>query len=406
MLKPDITDRINAINTRLNEMVTTAESESRHLTDEENSEKSALLEERGRLDEQLKQINSQQKFKPMEEKTNFSLLQAIRGVVNGGHFEGEYADEVRGMAKASGLEFTGQIQMKANAPEQRTLDGVLTAGNNFTSNSHNGGLEMVATDVLPIISALYNFTVLERAGAKFYNGLRGNAKIPTMSQIAFGFKAENAAADNVTPTMDKVELSPKRLTGTINISKMLLNQTSEDLERRLRQDIALAVAQAFEKAVLGYGTSPHNGIMYNATGVAEASLTYDTVLGLAESVYTGNMRPTFVVNPGAARVLKQKARLPYGHFAIMSDGRVDDEPTFITNSLVGAASGSTGAIACADFSRLHVGTWGDLLDITVDPLTRASYGEIVLTLNYYCDWAWDAANGTAYAVNKITPASN
>ena len=46
MLKPDIIDRINAINTRLNEMVTTAESESRHLTDEENSEKSALLEER------------------------------------------------------------------------------------------------------------------------------------------------------------------------------------------------------------------------------------------------------------------------------------------------------------------------------------------------------------------------
>ena len=37
MLKPDIIDRINAINTRLNEMVTTAESESRHLTDEENS---------------------------------------------------------------------------------------------------------------------------------------------------------------------------------------------------------------------------------------------------------------------------------------------------------------------------------------------------------------------------------
>ena len=62
MLKPDITDRINAINTRLNEMVTTAESESRHLTDEENSEKSALLEERGRLDEQLKQSNSQQNY--------------------------------------------------------------------------------------------------------------------------------------------------------------------------------------------------------------------------------------------------------------------------------------------------------------------------------------------------------
>ena len=405
MLKPDIIDRINAINTRLNEMVTSAETEKRQLTEEENSEKSALLEERGRLDEQLTIINSQTNYKPMEKKENtFSLLQAIRSVVNGGHFEGEYADEVRGLAKESGLEFTGQIQMKAGAPEKRTLDGILTAGNNYTSNTYNGGLEMVATDVLPIISAIYNYTVLERAGAKFYNGLRGNAKIPVMSQIAFGFKAENAQADTVTPTMAKVELSPKRLTGTINISKMLLNQTSEDLERRLRESIALAVAQAFEKAVLGYGTSPHNGIMYNATGVAEASLTYDTVLNLAASLYGANYTPTFIVDPGAARVLKQKTRVAYSPYAIMADGRVDDEQTFITNSLIAAASGATGAIACADFTRLHIGTWGDLLDIVVDPYSRAAYGEIVLTLNYYCDWAWDAANGTAYAVRKLTAA--
>ncbi|MGX8697724.1 MAG: phage major capsid protein, partial [Prevotella sp.] len=257
-------------------------------------------------------------------------------------------------------------------------------GHNFTASTYNGGLEMVREDVLPIIDALYNFTVLQRAGANFYNGLVGNAKIPTMSRINFGFKAENAAADNVTPTMGKASLTPQRLTGYIYISKQLINQTSQDVEATIRLSIAKAIAQAFEMAVLGYGTSPHNGIMYNATGVAEASLTYDTVLGLAEAVYTGNMRPTFIINPGAARVLKQKARLPYGHFAIMDGGLVDDEPTFITNSLVGAASGSTGAIACADFSRLHVGTWGDLLDITVDPYSRADYGEIKLTLNYYC----------------------
>lgn len=404
MNKNDIQDRLDAINVRLNEMVSACEQEQRHLTESEETEKTSLIEERGRLNQQLNEINSQT-FTPMkDEKTNFSLLQAIRSVVNGGRFEGEYADEVRAIADKSGMGYTGQIQMKATAPERRTLDGILTAGHNFTASTYNGGLEMVREDVLPIIDALYNFTVLQRAGANFYNGLVGNAKIPTMSKIAFGFKAENAAADNVTPTMGKASLTPQRLTGYIYISKQLINQTSQDIEATIRLSIAKAIAEAFEKAVLGFGTSPHNGIMYNATGVAEASLTYDTVLGLAEAVYTGNMRPTFVVNPGAARVLKQKARLPYGHFAIMDGGLVDDEPTFITNSLVGAASGSTGAIACADFSRLHVGTWGDLLDITVDPLSRADYGEIKLTLNYYCDWAWDTVNGTAYAVRKITAA--
>jgi HK97 family phage major capsid protein len=407
MKKSDIESRLHEIDNRLNEFPTICEREQRELTEEETREKDNLIAERSDLTNQLNDINSKS-FKPMEkeEKKPFSLIQAIRSVVNGGRFEGDYADEVRAMADASGLGFGGQIQMKASAPEKRALDGILTAGNNFTSNSHNGGLEMVREDVLPIIEALYNFTVLERAGANFYNGLVGNAKIPTMSNITFGFKAENAVADNVTPTIGKASLTPQRLTGFIYLSKQLLNQTSEDLERRLRLNISRAIAQAFEMAVLGYGTSPHNGIMYNATGVTDAALSYDTVLALAESLYTGNMRPTFILDPGAARLLKQKSRLTYGESAIMADGMVDDEPTFITNSLKAAASGVKGAIACADFTRLHIGTWGDLLDITVDPLTRASYGEIVLTLNYYCDWAWDAANGTAYAVNKITPASN
>lgn len=405
MKKSDIESRLREIDNRLNEFPTICEREKRELTEEETREKDNLIAERSDLTKQLNDINSKS-FKPMEkeEKKSFSLIQAIRSVVNGGRFEGDYADEVRSMADKSGLNYGGQILMKATAPERRALDGVLTAGNNFSANTHNGGLEMVREDVLPIIEALYNFTVLERAGANFYNGLVGNVKIPTMSRINFGFKAENAAADNVTPTMGKASLTPQRLTGQVIVSKQLLNQTSEDLERRLRLNISRAIAQAFEGAVLGYGTAPHNGIMNGATGVAEASLTYDTVLGLAEALYSGNMRPTFIVNPGAARVLKQKARLPYGNSAIMADGFVDAEPTFITNSLVGAANGTTGAIAAVDFSCLHVGTWGDLLDITVDQLTRAQYGEIVLTLNYYCDWAWDAANGTAYAVRKITAA--
>jgi HK97 family phage major capsid protein len=407
MKKSDIESRLHEIDNRLNEFPTICEREQRELTEEETREKDNLIAERSDLTNQLNDINLKP-FKPMEkeEKKPFSLIHAIRSVVNGGRFEGDYADEVRAMADASGLGFGGQIQMKASAPEKRALDGILTAGNNFTSNSHNGGLEIVREDVLPIIEALYNFTVLERAGANFYNGLVGNAKIPTMSNITFGFKAENAVADNVTPTIGKASLTPQRLTGFIYLSKQLLNQTSEDLERRLRLNISRAIAQAFEMAVLGYGTSPHNGIMYNATGVTDAAMSYDTVLALAESLYTGNMRPTFILDPGAARLLKQKSRLTYGESAIMADGMVDDEPTFITNSLKAAASGVKGAIACADFTRLHVGTWGDLLDITVDPLTRAIYGEIVLTLNYYCDWAWDAANGTAYAVNKITPARN
>lgn len=409
MKKSDIQERMKAIDARLNEFPALCEKEQRKLTAEEEKEKNDLIAERGDLQRQLKEIESGEQRShiiPVTDEKPFSLLGEIRNIVDGGHFTGKYADEVRGMAEKSHLEFgTGAntILMKASAPQVRALNGILTAGDNFASNSKNGGQEMVRTDVLPIIEALYNFTVLERAGANFYNGLVGNAKIPVMSQINFGFKAENAQADVVTPTMAKVDLTPQRLTGVIWISKQLLRQTSEDLEARLRLSIAKAIAQAFEKAVLGYGTSPHNGIMYNATTVAKASLTYDTVLAMAESLYGANYTPTFILDPKGARFLKQIAKLSGGSEAIMMGGRVDDEPSYITNSIK-VSTATSAAITCADFSRLHIGTWGDLLDITVDTVTRAAYGEIGLILNYYCDWGWDAANGTAFASREITNA--
>lgn len=411
MKKSDIKARMAEIDSRLNEFPTICETEKRELNASETKEKNDLIAERADLERQLKEIEDGEKrsahiILPDQEEKRFSLMDQLRNIVNGGRFEGKYADEVRGMAEKSHLEFGSDsrtILMKASAPEKRTLDGILTAGNNYTSNTYNGGAEMVRTDVLPIIEALYNFTVLERAGANFYNGLVGNAKIPVMSNINFGFKAENAQADVVTPTMGKVELSPKRLTGVVWLSKQLLRQTSEDLEARLRVNISKAIAQAFEKAVLGYGTSPHNGVMYNATTVAKASLTYDTILTLAESIYSINYTPTFVLDPKAARFCKQLAKLSGGTEAIMSGARVDDEPTWITNSIK-VSTATSGAIACADFSHLHIGTWGDLLEITVDTVTRAAYGEIGLILNYYCDWGWDAANGTAFAAREITNA--
>ena len=402
MKKSDIKNRIQEIDNRLSEFPTICEREKRELTEAETREMNQLAAERSDLQRQLADIErGEMREVPKDKDQKFSLIASIRSIANGGRFEGAYADETKEMAKRSRLEYSTDgtsILMKASAPEKRTLDGILTAGNNYTSNTYNGGKEMVAEDVLPIIEALYNETILARAGANFYNGLRGNAKIPVMGKVNFGFKAENAAADNVTPTMAKVDLTPQRLTGFIYLSKQLLNQSSPDVERTIRNQISTAIAAAFEAAVLGYGSSPHNGIMNGAAAVTAANLAYSTVLDLAASLYGSNFRPTFVVDPTVAALLKQKPRLTYGNRAVMDDGMVDDAPTFITNNLVAAAS-TYNALACADFTRLHIGTWGDLLDLTVDPYSRAGYGEIVLTLNYYCDWGWDSTS--AYAVKKI-----
>lgn len=398
MNKIEINDRITVINTRLNELVATCENEQRELNEAETAEKNALIAERNDLKAKIEQINNNQNFKSMsKEKQNFSLIRSIREIVEGKRLEGEYFDEMRERVNRSGLDYTGQIQLRA-------LDGILTAGNNYASNSHNGGKETVAEDVLPMIDVLYNLQVLTaQNGVNFLTGLTGNSKIPVLGNITFGFKSENAAADKVTPTMAKVELTPQRLTGVIEISKLLLLQESASLEANLINNINKAISQALEMAVLGYGTSPHNGIMYNATAVAQANLTYGTVLGLVKDLQAANFAPHFIVDPLSASVLKQKAKIANtGLGAVMENGMIDGYAAHITNNIVASATATDCCLAAADLTQLNIGTWGDMLDITVDTTSLADYGKIRLVLNYYCDWAWNTTN--AFSVRKVTTA--
>ena len=59
-----------------------------------------------------------------------------------------------------------------------------------------------------------------------------------------------------------------------------------------------------------------------------------------------------------------------------------DYPLYQTNDIPDIDGGH--GIAFGDFSELIIGQWGDL-DITVDPYTKATDGEIRLVVNTFFD---------------------
>ena len=98
MKKSDIKSRIQEIDNRLSELPTICEREKRELTETETREMEQLTAERSDLKRQLDDIERGETREVHQDKgQKFSLLSAIRSIVNGGKFEGAYADEVRAL---------------------------------------------------------------------------------------------------------------------------------------------------------------------------------------------------------------------------------------------------------------------------------------------------------------------
>lgn len=307
---------------------------------------------------------------------NFSLIKAINDVVNNRNINEDALSVIEMGAqemRKSGLSYSGQIQLPVEERAADT-DGAIVA------TVETQGQEIVPTDKLNILGPLRGKSILAEAGVTILTGLVGNISIPTYSGSTCGWKGEMAAADNGKGEFDTVELSPKRLTAYIDISKQFLVQDSVGAEELLRSDIVNALVAKLEKTIFGDeagdATKPA-GIFNDATtaapswaGVcaAEADLTD----------YLGDKR--FVMSPTAKSAFKQttisgeKSDLRL----LMNGNEVDGYPVSASSNVV------AGGYAFGDFKELVVAQWG-AIDIVVDPYTLATKNAIRLVINAFFD---------------------
>lgn len=304
--------------------------------------------------------------------SNFSLVKAINDVVNNRNINEDALNVIEMGAtemRKSGLSYSGQIQLPV---EER--------GDAVAATVATDGKEIVATDKLNILSPLMGKSILAEAGATFLTGLVGNISIPNYTGSTCGWKGELEAADNGKGTFGSVELSPKRLTAYIDISKQFLTQDSVGAEEMLRADIVNSLVAKLEQTIFGdaAGDTTKPAGIFNSAEVVAPSYQGVCEAEAAVTDYSGEKR--FVMSPTAKSAFKQatisgtKSDLRL----LLEDGEVDGYPVSDSSNVV------AGGYAFGDFSELVVAQWGGI-DIVVDPYTLATKNAIRLVINAYFD---------------------
>ena len=304
--------------------------------------------------------------------SNFSLIKAINDVVNNRNINEDALNVIEMGAtemRKSGLSYSGQIQLPV---EER--------GDAVAATVATDGKEIVATDKLNILSPLMGKSILSEAGATFLTGLVGNISIPNYTGSTCGWKGELEAADNGKGTFSSVELSPKRLTAYIDISKQFLTQDSVGAEEMLRADIVNSLVAKLEQTIFGdaAGDNTKPAGIFNSAEVVAPSYQGVCEAEAAVTDYSGEKR--FVMSPTAKSAFKQatisgtKSDLRL----LLEDGEVDGYPVSDSSNVV------AGGYAFGDFSELVVAQWGGI-DIVVDPYTLATKNAIRLVINAYFD---------------------
>jgi HK97 family phage major capsid protein len=246
------------------------------------------------------------------------------------------------------------------------------------------GEEQVPTFKQPLEVAIRNNTVLDKLGVRWFENVDGNIDLPKYngSNVAWA-GSENAEAADGAGTFEKVTLSPRRLTAYVDVSRQLINQSPEALEGILVADLARAIAEKIDMTVFGAGsgsTSEPAGIFTDASAGTLASMTFDDVLALENSVEEHNGTDfVFVTSPNVKYALRG-IQTGSGLKMIYDEGEIDGRNTIVSNSVV------KGGLACFDPRDLAVATFNKSgLIITVDTVTRAIFNEVRLVVNYLVD---------------------
>lgn len=308
--------------------------------------------------------------------SNFSLIKAINDVVNNRNINEDALNVIEMGAtemRKSGLSYSGQIQLPV---EERAAD----TDNTIVATVETQGKEIVPTDKLNVLGPLRGKSILAEAGATFLTGLVGNISIPTYSGSTCGWKGEMAAADNGKGEFDTVELSPKRLTAYIDISKQFLVQDSVGAEELLRADIVNALVAKLEQTIFGdaAGDATKPAGIFNGATVAAPSWAGVCAAESDLTDYLGDKR--FIMSPTAKSTFKQttisgeKSDLRL----LMNGNEVDGYPVSASSNVV------AGGYAFGDFKELVVAQWG-AIDIVVDPYTLATKNAIRLVINAFFD---------------------
>lgn len=319
------------------------------------------------------------------------------GVLDG--IEAEMIQEGEKEARGAGIQAGGIVLPRMLVRGERRD---LTATGTTSVTGDQGGMT-IATEKRGLLDDFFNQSVMRRAGATVLEGLTGNLDIP---RIAAGtdpaHKAENANADEVTPTFSMLSLTPKRLPAYIDISQQLLLQSSSAIEQILRQHLTNQLLAIQEKAffhgtgtLMPTGIAATSGVANVALGTNGAAPTLATLIALeaaidANNALLGNLH--FVTNGQVRGKLKSTPRFASTDSVTLAadSGDILGYESFYTNAVSrtltkGSSSGVASALFFGNFADYYIGYWSGISLEMVRDKANAIAGMYTLVANAYYD---------------------
>lgn len=313
-----------------------------------------------------------------KEVRQFSLLKAIRAHANPTDRAAQHAAAFELEASAAASEAYGREAQGIMIPNEVLRSWAVRDLNTSDDSA------VIADDFRggSFIDVLRNQSSVMQAGSTMLTGLSGNVKIPkkTAASSAAWISTEGGAASESEPTLGQVTMSPKTLGAFTDITRLMMMQSSLDIEALVRNDLSAAIALAIDLGALaGSGSSGQPTGIKNTSGIntptnfAAANPTFAEVVAMETAIAEDNAlmgNLAYIAPAGMYGALKTTAKdAGSGQFVVGPDGNMNGYNTIVSNQV------TAGDLYFGNFSDLLVGMYGGL-DIVVDPYTSSTSGTV------------------------------
>lgn len=312
-----------------------------------------------------------------EEVRDFSLIKAIRAMANPSDrkaqedaaFEFECsAEAARQYGKdAQGIMLPAEVLRSWGKRDLNTSDDSTLVAEDYRGND--------------FIDILRNESSVMQAGATILRGLQGNVVIPkkTAGASAGWIATEGAASAESEFTAGSVTMTPKVIGAHTDVTRLLLQQSSLDVENLIRDDLTKSIATAIDLGALaGSGSSGQpTGIAstsgINTTTFAAANPTWAEIVAMESAVANDNALTGslgYICRPADFGTLKTTEKATgTAQFVVSPDNSMNGYNVVRSNQV------TSGDFYFGNFADLLIGMYGGL-DITVDPYALSTSGGV------------------------------
>lgn len=210
-----------------------------------------------------------------KEQRSYSIVRAINAALNN-----DWSDA--GLEREISLEIGRQVGRQSSGfflPNNLQTRATYAVGANAT------GGRLVATDLLAesFIDVLRNAALVMSLGPTMLTGLVGNVSIPRQATATQTYwVTENTALTQAEATFDNVALSPRQIGTRSQYSRLMLQQSTPDIESIVRNDLIQQMALGIDLAAInGSGQSGQpTGILHTA-GIGDFQMGANANTGAA-----------------------------------------------------------------------------------------------------------------------------